>query len=64
MGSVAHEANRDLKDHQFQIAQLIGNGQAYDNLYLAAQEKSEEVERLYREIDQAYADAADDDEFV
>ncbi|MEM7360906.1 MAG: RHS repeat-associated core domain-containing protein [Pseudomonadota bacterium] len=65
MDSVAREADRDLKGHQFGIAQLISGGDAaaYEALYLAVQDKAEEVDTLYKEIDQAYALASDDDEF-
>lgn len=65
MSSLEKEANRELRNHQYQIAQLINSGQdsSYDALYLAVQNKAEEVDRLYKEIDQAYALASDDDEF-
>jgi len=62
---LAREANTSLKGHQRTIAELIGQGQTgqYDALYLAVQDKAQEVEQLYKEIDQAYALASDDDEF-
>jgi RHS repeat-associated protein len=65
MGSVAREANSELKGHQYQIAQLIGAGQSgnYNVLYRAVQEQADLVDRLYKEIDKAYALASDDDEF-
>lgn len=60
----AREAHRELKGHQYAIAQLINDGdsRAYDRLYLAVQDKAAEVDRLYREIDQRYANAAEDDD--
>jgi len=53
MDSVAREADRELKNHQYQIAQLINDGQSdsYETLYLEVQDKAAEVDILYKEID-------------
>jgi len=59
------EADTMLREHQYAIAMLLNDiqSQSYEQIYLAVQDKAAEVDKLYKEIDEAYALAANDDEF-
>lgn len=58
-------AVRTLKIHQKAVARIMdsGNTDKYNTLYTAVQAKAEQVQQLYKEIDQAYAQASNDDNF-
>ncbi len=59
MDAAARLANSTLKSHQQSIERILNAAQAntYASRYLAIQDKSSEVTRLYNEIDRAYENA-------